>query len=1161
MRFTKSTVLLLVLFALIGAAVAQTQFGTIYGRVTDSSGAVVPGAKVTLTNEGTKTSQTATASNDGAYTFASVPAGEYTLTAEKDGFGKLAKKFTLNVADRLTQDLTLKAGGATETVTVEANAERINTTTGDVSRVITSQEIQTLPLLTKNPYALIGLTPGATDTATATGDARGQGFAVNGQRTGSLNYMLDGAENNETFATGPAALVPNDAVQEFKVQANNNSAEFGRNAIVANVVTRSGTNSFHGSASEYYRGAALTANPVQNKVQNVDKPNYVRNDFTFSGGGPIIKDKTFFFASLEGLRVRSSGNLFFWVPTQEFVDNASPNMAAYVTAVGLPAHSNNCYTAGQFNADNFEDNNNDGLDDGPTLNANTGVAIPDATPLFCQTSVSGPIDAGGGLAQNTWNAVGKFDHRFTQNTQLSFRYAFTDNQFPAGAGSITPFTAFNTGFTFRSENYAANLTHSFSSTLVNESRLAFSRTIPDAPLGEGPVTVPCLQFGNLTGTPDGNPIVFPGYLPAACAALALPSGGPQNTITAGTGFTWSKGKQTFKFGGYMSHLRDNHTFGAFANANGIIAGRNNLMNGIIDSGFNVAFDPRGRVPGELYNPAIDGPFQAPSFTRHYHYNEVAFYGEDAIRLTNRLTVTLGLRWEYFGVLHSPDAEKALDANFYLDAVGTPKSANPSKSIFEQIRDGRFQRTGNFFNQDWNNFGPRIGFAWDVFGDASTSVRGGYGIFYDKNFGNALFNAIQNPPNYNVATVQPPFAGSALVDVNQYVTLQNVLGPGAVPIGGSARMLDKNLVTAYSQQWNASVEHDLFKKGVIVSATYVGTKGDKLYSLNNLNQRGSCILADPATYGLGCNPAGGRTGRLNQTGLTGMNRRGNEGFSRYHGITADVKTRAIHGLTLNSSYTYSVWKDNSSSFFGDSAYDNLFGFRDPFNPALDYSDSINDIRQKYVLSYNYEIPWAKNLTGAAKQILDGWAFSGVLQLQSGGAFSVFDAANFDSQCALSATNLCMPILSGSIPNRTQIEDGTGNNTYIIYAGTHGQTGFPTPGIFTTQSEACGGDLACTADLYLNHPETLSGRNLFRMPGFWNYDAALAKKFSIGERYGLELRAEAFNLFNHSNMYVSTGTNDVAAGDVTGQFGVRQAVNPATGLTFDRRSLQLGVKFTF
>src|SRR5205085_12099772 len=174
---------------------------------------------------------------------------------------------------------------------------------------------------------------------------------------------------------------------------------------------------------------------------------------------------------------------------------------------------------------------------------------------------------------------------------------------------------------------------------------------------------------------------------------------------------------------------------------------------------------------------------------------------------------------------------------------------------------------------------------------------GYGMFYDKNFGNALFNVIQNPPNYNVAALS---GISAPVDVNQYVLLTNIVGSGAAPIGGSARMLDRDMVTAYSQQWNIGVEHDILRKGLIASATYVGTKGDKLYSLNNLNQRGSCILAPPGALDT-CDPSVGRLGRLNQTGVTGLNRRGNEGFSRYNSVRGELKTRAIHGLTVDTSY--------------------------------------------------------------------------------------------------------------------------------------------------------------------------------------------------------------------------------------------------------------------
>lgn len=1126
---------------LIRFSFAQTQFATVTGRVTDNTGAAVSDATVTLTSVSTQTSQSTRTGSEGNYVFATVTPGDYNLRVEKDGFSKARKSVTLVVAQRLTADFSLKVGGGETTVNVEAGAELVNTTSGDVGHTVTAQDLANLPVLTKNPYALIGLAAGAVDSASGTGDARGQGFAVNGQRSSSLNYLLDGSDNNETFVTGPGATIPNDAVQEFKVQSNNMTAEFGRNAVVTNVVSKSGSNKLHGSASEFYRGAALTANTVSNKENGIDKPNFVRNDFTFALGGPIVKDKTFFFGALEGVRVRSSGVNLFWVPTTQFLAAARPNMVQYVQAGGAtPAlDPKPCITSADLG----------GLNDG-----NTNLPLAGTTPLFCETHTNAPVDAGGGLGGDTWNAIGKLDHHFTQNTQFSFRYAFTNVENPAGAGSDTPYAAFRTGLSFRSSNYTATLTHTFSRTLVNESRLSFNRTDPEAPLGKGDVNVPCLQYGNLFNTPDGKPIVFPGYLPAACGALALPSGGPQNTISAGSGFTKALGKHTLKFGGSFSHLRDNHTFGAFENGNGVITNAQNLLNGIVDTRFSVAFDPRGKVPGQLYDPAVDGPLGPPSFTRHYRYNEVAFYGEDSIRLTNRLTVTLGLRWEYFGVLHSPNGEKQLDANFFLDAVGTPKSQDPNKTIFEQIRDGRFSRTNNLFNADWNNFAPRVGFAWDVLGDGSTSIRGGYGIFYDKNFGNALFNVIQNPPNYNVANVQ---GTSAPVDVNQYVLLQNLLGPGAVAIGGSARVLDKDLVTSYSQQWNVGVEHDFFHKGIFGSVTYVGTKGDKLYSLNNLNQRGSCILA-PAGSLPSCNPAG--SGRLNQTGVTGLNRRGNEGYSRYHGVSFEAKTRSFHGLTLDTSYTYSQSHDNSSSFFGDSAYDAAggFGFRDPFNPSLDYSVSTNDIRNKFVVSYNWEIPFAKSLGGAARQVLHGWSFSGVYSAQSGGAFSVYDSANGDSQCAISFTNYCYPILSGSVPKMESTPTGA-PNTVTLYT---------LNGVFTSQANSCLGagpvgsaaNLACTSTLYLTQANTLSPRNAFRLPGLWNFDAALAKKVSLGERVGLDLRLEVFNLFNHSNLYANVGANDIANGNVTANHGVRPGIN-AQGVVADRRALQLGVKVTF
>jgi hypothetical protein len=1163
----RSILALIICFSLLGAAFAQTQNGTINGRVLDSSGAVVPDATVTLTNSDTGTQAKSQSSGEGNYTFAGVAPGRYKMTVEKSGFGKSEASFQVVVAQRIVRDVTLKAGGEATTVDVIGTTEQVNTATAEVSTTVSSQQLQTLPLLTKNPYALVGLSGGAVDTASMTGDNRGVGFAINGQRTGSINFLLDGIENNETFATGNAIVVPNDSVQEFKVQASNNSAEFGRNAVVTNVVTKSGTNRFHGSASEFYRGAALTANTVQNKANDIDKPNFVRNDFTATVGGPIIKDRTFFYLSGEGVRVRSNGTVFNWVPTQAFFNATSPGMQqAITTSGGLPASDpNNCMTADDWAGRN-------GVAPG-TLTAAGGAPLAGNTPLFCQSVISVPQDAGGGLAQNTWNATGKIDHRISDRTNLSYRFAYSANNFPVGAGSVSPWPAFQTGATFKGQNHGLTLTHAFSNNLVSDNKLGFSRSDPQAPLGKAAFSIPCVIFNNLNATPDGNPIAFFGYVPTGCTAFALPSGGPQNTITANSGWTLSHGKHTYKWGAYMSSLRDNHTFGASQQGFALIRNPQNLINGVVDRRFSVAIDPRGHNAGDIYNPATDGSYGPPNFTRHYHYNEFALYGEDSFRLTPRLTVTAGLRWEYFGVLHSPDAEKFLDANFYLDATGVPKATNPSKTFFEQVRDGRFQRTSNFFNQDWNNFGPRLGIAWDVFGDGNTAVRAGYGMYYDKNFGNALFNAIQNFPNYAVLT--KTVAGpSGAVTADQYQTLSNVIGAGPQLLSGSARMLDKDMTTAYSQQWNAAIEHNWKGKGVVTSLTYVGTKGDKLYSLNNINQLGSCILA-PAGSIPGCdvhfisNGINANLSRLNQTGVTNLNRRANEGFSRYHGVTAEARVNSYHGLTLLTNYTYSISKDNSSSFFGDSAFEGIFGlgFRDPYNPAADYGYSTNDIRHRYLLSYNYEIPVPTAWTGVAKSVLGGWSLSGVYSAQTGGTFSVYDT-NSTNTCSLSGTNFCYPLVASNTPvqrQQTLLNDPGTKNTYVLYDVTNA---------YMSQETFCNSAAdfdVCTAQLangILPPGAVYPKRNAFRMPGVWNWDMAVAKRVALPkEGMGLELRAEFFNILNHSNLYANPGTNDIGNTDasgtrsiVTANYGVRPAVN-AQGVAADRRAIQLGVRFTF
>ncbi|PYX63609.1 MAG: hypothetical protein DMG74_16145 [Acidobacteria bacterium] len=1138
-RFGKLVFGLLAVLLLVGITVAQTQFGTLSGKVTDPNDAVVPDARVTVTNLSTQTKETTSTNNAGLFALGNVRAGDYEIAVEKEGFRRAAQRIHVEVAQNASVPIKLQLGSVSETVEVTAGGgAEVNTVSAEVAHAISSNEITNLPLLTRNPYALMELAPGSVNANVATGDyANGVGISVGGARGRSITFLLDGAENNDSFVTGPSTLVPVDAVQEFKVQSNNMTAEFGRNSLLANVVSKSGTNNLHGALSEFYRGAALSSRPVEEKANNIAKGNFVRNVFSGALGGPIVKDKTFFYGAFEGTRVRSIGRNLWFVPTQQFATNASANMNAYLQASGgipqplLPE----VITAADIIAVEQTDGAAYGSDPAHSLFASgTTNLIPADTPLFQRTFTNVPIDAGAGPAQNTWSAFGRVDHQISETTTLSLRYAWYRQNFFTGFGGDSPFTQFQVPASYRSQNASITLTHAFSPKMFNESRITFSRTEPQLPLGKGSPNVMCFTYANQTAFQTGNPIVFGGYIPNSCFGNALPSGGPQNTFSGYTGFTYSQGRNIWKWGGYLRHLRDNHTFGAFQNAYALASSAQNLLDGVADADFRIAINPKGKVPGDVYDPAVDGPVVPPSFSRHYRYNEFAVYGEDSFKLLRTLTLTAGLRWEYFGVLHSPDKEKSLDANLYLGTTG---------SIFQQIGDARFRQTNNFFNQNFTNFGPRVGLAWDVTGDARTVFRAGYGVFYDANFGNALFNVIQNPPAY--AVVQAP---GGLVFPNQFDTFSNVLGGGPFTYRSSARMLNKDMVTAYAQQWNATFEHDLIGRGLVASIGYVGSKGDKLYSLNNLNQRGACIMAD--------NCAGNPFNRLN-SGVTGMNRRANEGFSRYHSMQVELRAREIPhtGLQLNANYTWAHSIDNATSFFNDSAFDfnGNFGFGNPYNPGASRANSSNDIRHRFALNYSWAIPWTHGYKGLAGQILDGWNLTGIYTAQTGGAFSVYENFGaFNDQCSASVANSCYPVITGALPG----QDGktiVGPNRVVLY---NFQNSLTDLGTF------CNNDPICTQQNYFFQPAGLFlPRNTFRTPGYWNFDSAVLKNFKLPpEGMNLQFRAEFFNIFNHSNLYADPNTNNLAGGAVLARRGVPPS-HELYGVPFDRRNIQLGLRLQF
>src|SRR5215510_8144490 len=397
-----------------GAIYAQSFTGSINGMVTDQAGAALANASVTLTAGATGQTRSTTTNNQGEFTFPSLPPGQYKIRITADGFTSRAITAQLAVSQALRADSKLSVGSTTETVNVSAGGDgvAIETQNAQLSNVVNQRQVTELPLITRNPYDLIALSAGATDGPDrGSGSQRGAGFAVNGQRSQSANFVLDGGENNDTFSAAPGQNVPLDSIQEFRVQSNNYTAEFGRGAgFVANVVTKSGSNQFHGSAYEFNRNSALAANDSFNNANGFPKEFFNRNQFGFSAGGPVIKDKTFFFGSAEWLRVRSGANTGFFVPTPQLLALTSPATRSIFNTFAAPAISGRVVTAGDLGLNSLADAN--------------GNPIPATTPLFGRVTTLAPRDAGAGSPQNTALWTLRLDHNFSNRTSLFGRYAY-----------------------------------------------------------------------------------------------------------------------------------------------------------------------------------------------------------------------------------------------------------------------------------------------------------------------------------------------------------------------------------------------------------------------------------------------------------------------------------------------------------------------------------------------------------------------------------------------------------------------------------------------------------------------------------------------------------------------------------------------------------------
>jgi hypothetical protein len=940
LKFSLSIVFTATLVLLgIGSAVAQTHRGSVRGTATDANGAAVSGVTITLKNVGTDEDRTTQSDDRGNYAFAALSPGRYRLSTEygAKGFAAHQETFELQVNEDRRIDLDLKI--AHDTFTVDSvDTAALKKDTASVGTVINNRQVEGLPLDGRNFYELSLLVPGAYPPAQGSaGSTRGDfAFSVNGAREDMNNFLLDGVYNVDpklnTFGVRP----PVDAIREFENLTSTYDASFGRSAgAQINVVSKSGTNDFHGSIFEFHRNAALDARNFFAPA-NEPGPKYIRNQFGGSIGGPIRKDKTFFFADYEGTRSREGITRVTNVPTL-----AERNGDFSQSLFGVPT---NPFTGMPFAGGRIPD----AFINPIGRNIAALYPLPNRNVPFANF-VASPVQED----RNDHFDV-RVDHLFNSSSTWTFRYSFGDRDLfePfAGSGfSLVP--GYGNDVSRRSQNAMISETHVFSPTLINDLRVAFNR-VASAVNQEDQGT----SVNRAVGMPDlaTNPrdfglsfITVTGYSP-----LGHEGNNPQNSVTNTYQIldtaTYSTGRHLFKFGGDVR----------FVQQNGF---RDVQSRGLLQ--FSPFLTLTNNALGDLLMgfPLVTGGARLDN-AQHLRSNSYNLFLNDSFRVTRNLTLIGGLRYEY----NSPPVDAFDRANIYDPATGR----------LVPVGTAGVPRSG--FESDKNNFAPRVGFAWTLGDEGKTVVRGGYGIYYDQSPlapGEALYF---NAPYFDF-NLFFPLPGLPLTVNNPFPAFF----PFALP--DSALSIQRDLRTAYMQHWSASVQHQLGRSRVLEVA-YVASKGTKLLAARDINQPAPQVLPPGLPFVPRPNPL--------FDDITQIESRAN---SRYDSLQVRFEQRLDFGLAVLGSYTWSKSEDDASNFFA-SAGDPNFP-QDSNNLRPERGPSNFDTPHRISLSYSYDLPFGKGKRyfaddGWVTALLTGWQTFGIVTLQSGRPFTAALLSEIDN----------------------------------------------------------------------------------------------------------------------------------------------------------------------
>jgi hypothetical protein len=1190
---------MLLALTLPGQLFGQVDQGSINGTVKDTSGGSIAGASVTLTNEDTGVTQTMTTNGSGEYIFSPIKIGRYSITAEFQGFQKVQQKnVTVDVQQKVLADITLPAGASAETVIVNEAPPALQTQDASVGQVIQEREVKSLPLNGRNFTFLAQLSAGVTqDQADTRGLGQSGSFAANGLRPAQNNYLLDGLDNNANlvdFLNGTAYAVrpPVDAIQEFKVETNDYSAEMGRSAgAVLNATIKSGTNQYHGSAWEFLRNDKFDAANFFENSGGIPKGEYRQNQFGATFGGPIKKDKTFFFMDYEGTRIRQAVPSTNTVPTALDPSSGYTNLSELLTQGGTRTDVlGRTYALGQV----FDPSTTRAVTCG-VADPVTGITAPcGSNPagsqigfvrepfvgniipanrldpnaikllnLYPSPNLPGLFNnfaANPALANNVDQFDVRVDHNFSQKDNIFGRLSFQEvpTFIPGPFGGIADGGSFSSGDQLaKSWNSVISETHAFSPSLINEvragyNRIASSRLQPNAGTPGIPAEfgIPGVSSANSNG---GLGSFFISGLNQLGSNQFLPSIELSTTSQVTDNVTKSMGRHTVKVGFQYQRLGFNILQPPSGRGAWSFSGVYSEIPSTSGGNTGLAQLLLTPIPGTVTGAAdfVGGADQIQasnialtSMKRNYY----AGYGQDDIKVTQKLTVNLGLRYEYFGQLlenygaqsnfvPSPTAGAGGISTFYLTnkRCNTPFSADFTAALATDNIALQCSGQPGLGESQKANFAPRVGFAYQV--TPKLVARGGYGIFYGGFENSALLTYADFPFQFNlsfpnqVPNAPITFADGAIGTIESGLTHIPLTSAAAEPGGVGFIGEDFKNKTPDTQGYNLTLQYQLAANDTF-QVGYVGNTVHHLGVYVNPNTPREILPLGLDSLSFSPYP--------DFSGATYTEFAGN---SHYNGLQMNYEHRFNRGLSVLGNFTWSNCITNAVDVLNATANT---GYRAAFLPGWginkDYGRCDFDINKVVHLSGIYELPIGRGKRfmhdsgRAMNAILGGWVTNWILTLQDG--------------------------QPGTIPCATGTTSGFGCYAIKVpgqdpYAGAHNVNAWLNPAAFATPPVA-------TTIGQTDYSPLGGGPDQFVGPGFHRLDFSLFKVFQLSERFRLEFRSEFFNLTNHPNFSnPGFGGNGVTAAPgsldyTSNSFGTITSTRDGQN---DQREIQFALKLYF